>query len=135
MRQEGFSLIGALVAVLILAVLGAASVPSYVARQHTGQDTSAQLDARSLAVAVEACYSRTRTYASCDTAGEIRNPRLRFGFGPGEVSVTDAVQDDFVITARSRSGNAFKITRTDGGPLVRSCSTARRGGCAAGGRW
>lgn len=28
-----------------------------------------------------------------------------------------------------------EITRTDGGPLVRSCSTARRGGCAAGGRW
>ena len=53
----------------------------------------------------------------------------------GNVGVTGATIDDYTITAASKSGNTFTITRTDGGPVVRGCDVDGDAGCPSSGLW
>jgi len=125
----------ALLIACAVTALGAASLPVLSGQRVTRQDTAAQRDARAAVTALEACHVRTRNYGACGTPAALNRAGVRIGRGPGQISVTAALNDDFVLTARSYSGNVFKVTRTDGGAAVRSCSFARHGGCATGGRW
>ena len=108
--ESGFSLLELLAVTLIIGVLAAIALPSFMNQQAKGHDASAQSNARNVATAVESCYTDTSRYDRCDSVSELQAT----GSKPG-VPLTDATekkQDAVSITA---TADTYSVVGYSGG--------------------
>jgi type IV pilus assembly protein PilA len=134
--ERGFTLIEVLVVCLVVALLAAIALPTFLRQQERAQDADAKSNARNLVSHVQACYASTVDYTDCDTTGELTTTGLPLVDGAptadATVGVAAATASTFTVTARSRHASAtFSIRRTASGDLVRECS-GTSGGCRSG---
>jgi len=66
--EEGFTLIELLVVMIIIGILVAIAVPSYLAFRGTAQDTKGKADVRAAIPDAEEYFSQNNSYAGMDTA-------------------------------------------------------------------
>ncbi|MEZ5169792.1 MAG: type II secretion system protein [Acidimicrobiia bacterium] len=115
-EEQGFTLIELMVVVLIIAILIAFAIPTFLGARRRAQDRSAQSSDRNTLSAADTIYSDNQTYTDVDAAAlGAEEPSITFkagnaaSTGPKDVSVDAADADNLYIVALSDSGTCFGI--------------------------
>jgi type IV pilus assembly protein PilA len=141
--QGGFTLVEILVVMLVLALLAALAIPTFLSQSDKARDGSAKAAARTAETAME-------TYAT-DHGGSYESARVTAAdLKEIESTLNDAELQDpapaadsgdnadnsYVVTVNSENApNRFTITRHAGGTTELTCTVDGEDGCPSGGHW
>jgi type IV pilus assembly protein PilA len=135
--EAGFTMVELLVVMLILGILAAIALVTFLNQREKAEDSQAKTNARTLMTAMEVCGSDNGgAYGPCD----ITALRAVEGAIPQAGNTVHAAPnaDSWSVTADSTGGNSFTIERDSDGSLERTCTVPNgndRGGCPPGGHW
>ncbi len=135
--EGGFTLIELLVVILIIGILAAIAIPSFLNQKSKANDASAKVQARTAETAAET-YSTDHN--GVYTGMEIKElqaiePTLN-EVSSAKLSVGAVGASSYIVTSESvATKNKFTIERTATGEIVRTCTTEKTGACPSGGKW
>jgi type IV pilus assembly protein PilA len=139
--DKGFTLIELMVVVLIIAILIAIAIPTFLGMRRRAQDRAAQSNLRNGITAAKAFYTDSDTYTGFNvTAAEATEPSLTWQTtapaAEGQVQIdADTTGQVAHLVARSASGTFFCV-RDSGGAMTFGSGAAvadvgDAAGCAA----
>src|SRR5438874_8887305 len=91
--EEGFTLIELMVVVLIIAILLAIAIPTFLGARGKAQDRAAQSNLRNALTAEKTFYTDNQVYTSSTAAIASIEPNLTFGATPSAGIVMSTASD------------------------------------------
>ncbi len=135
--QKGFTLIELLVVILIIGILAAIAIPSFLNQRDKANDADGKATARSAQTAMETYLtdSPSQNYSGATTELLVA---IESSLADANTLVvtpnTDG--DGYAVSETSDpTGNVFTITRNANGSTDRTCTEGGTGGCPTGGIW
>ena len=135
-EERGFTLIELLVVILIIGILAAIAIPSFLSQKDKAGDASAKSYARNLQTAQETYFTDNNAYADSLTRLQTIEGALREL--PSDRAAPTALNTPaggFTVTATSNKDVTYTVTRDAEGRITRSCNRASVGGCNADEEW
>jgi type IV pilus assembly protein PilA len=132
--ERGFTLIELLVVILIIGILAAIAIPSFLSQKDKAGDASAKSYARNMQTAQETYFTDNARYANALADLQAIEPALNETPGSTDPTATGDA-DDFTVRATSDKGVTYTITRADTGRITRTCDRPGVGGCNSGSSW
>ena len=133
-HEDGFSMIELLVVILVIGILAAIAIPSFLNQTSKANDASAKELVRSSETAAETyATDHSGDYGGMDVSALVAIEPTIATSSAGTVKaflsgVSNVSSDTYTVTTTSASGNTYSITRTSDGTTVRTC-TGTSGGC------
>ena len=133
--EKGFTLIELLVVILIIGILAAIALPSFINQRSKATDASAKSNARSAQEAMETYNTDNDTYVGADAAAlQTIEPALNNAPAPVVNSVA-ANAYQLHTTSTSATPVTFNVIRAATGVVTRTCAPVSTGGCNSTGTW
>jgi len=112
-KEEGFTLIELMVVVLIMAVLVAIAIPSFLGFRHQAQDRASQSDLRNALLAEKAVYTATNAFTNVEAELKAWEPTVVTGAALSTdtvyVEYAAATSDQVCLSQSSDSGSTFMV--------------------------
>ena len=132
--ERGFTLIELLVVILIIGILAAIAIPSFLSQKDKAGDASAKSYVRNMQTAEETFFTDNNTY-NTDLRG-LQTIEQALNETPSSTApVASGTVNTFRITATSSAGVAYSIDRDSVGRIRRTCDRPSTGGCRSDSTW
>jgi type IV pilus assembly protein PilA len=131
--DEGFTLVELLVVMLIVGLLAAIAVPSFIGQRGKAHDAAAKTSVRTAATAIETYRTDNDGAYTGATAAEL--DAIESTLGGADLSIASASDDAYEIAVASETGNAFTIERHPDGTSDFTCTDPSSYGCPSNGIW
>jgi type IV pilus assembly protein PilA len=115
-KEEGFTLIELMVVVLIIAILIAIAVPTFLGARERAQDRAAQSNLRNALVAAKTFYTDGETYAAAAADLEAIEPNLDFDAmanASTDVIGFTGTSSNIVMALQSESGTWYCVAEDE----------------------
>jgi len=110
--EGGFTLIELLVVIIIIAILAAIAIPTFLGQRHKAQDTAAKSNVRNAMMSMESAYVDTRDFSKVTvTILDAIEPSLTFIHKDAAATTADAKAEEDAVNfwVNTADGTVYEI--------------------------
>ncbi|WP_432522483.1 type II secretion system protein [Kineococcus sp. SYSU DK006] len=133
-KDQGFTLIELLVVMIIIGILAAIAIPTFLNQRNKGYDTQAKSDVRAAQTELETYYTDAQAYPTAVAWGPAptTNASATTVYIKRSANVDTAApayfKDDatgnYCVSVKSKSGTFWKVTNATSGVVTGACTSA-----------